>query len=126
MSHFFLLTRFRSRPQAGFWGHQKDVEMGLQQDLSMQLNPIKLAIGRKDFKPLVPVRIIPEDTPFFIPPAGDVIPSSWIFYAKRSSHENRIQYRNHLVNSSGLTPIYRDIISCILKTYPERINSLRT
>ena len=32
-------------PQVGFWGHQKDVEMGLHQDLSMQLNPIKLEVG---------------------------------------------------------------------------------
>jgi len=32
-------------PQVAFWGHQKEVEMSLHQDLSMQLNPIKLEVG---------------------------------------------------------------------------------
>jgi hypothetical protein len=79
--------------------------MILHQDIRMQLNPIKLEVGGEDFKQFVPVRIIPEDIPSLVPPTGNVIPSSWIFYAKRSSHEVRIQNTNRLVNSSGLTPL---------------------
>jgi hypothetical protein len=78
-------------PQVGFWGHHKKVEMSLHQDIRMQLHPIKPEVGGKDFKPFVPVSIIPEDIPFLIPPARDVIPSSRIFYPKRSSHKVRIQ-----------------------------------
>jgi hypothetical protein len=63
----------------------------MHQDIRMQLNPIKLEVGGKDSKQFVPVSIIPENVSFLIPPAGDVIPSSWIFYAKRSSHEVSIQ-----------------------------------
>ncbi len=89
-------------PQVGFWGHQKEVKMSLHQDIRMQLDSIKLEVGGKDFKQFLPVRIIAEDIPFLIPSAGDVIPSSWIFYAQRSSHEARIQNRNRLVNRAGL------------------------
>ena len=73
--------------------------MSLHQDISMQFNPIKFEIGGKDVKKSILVSITPKDVPPLISPAGDVIPSSWIFYAKRSCHGNKIQKRSHLVNS---------------------------
>jgi hypothetical protein len=32
-------------PQVGFWGHQKEMEMSLHEDIRMQLNPMKLEVG---------------------------------------------------------------------------------
>ena len=32
-------------PQIPFWGHQKEMEMGLHEDIRMQLSPIKLEAG---------------------------------------------------------------------------------
>ena len=44
-----------------------------------------------EFESVISQINIPENIPFLIPPAGDVILSSWKFYAKWLSHEVRIQ-----------------------------------
>ena len=44
-----------------------------------------------EFESVISQINIPENIPFLISPAGDVIPSSRIFYAKWSSHEVSIQ-----------------------------------
>ena len=63
--------------------------------------PLKLEVSGKDFKPLVPVRIMPEDTLFLIAAARDLIPSPWIFYAQRYGRKPAMQNMTYLVNSSG-------------------------
>ena len=72
--------------QVGLWGLEKEMKMIVHNYKGMQVDSEKFEIGGEDFEKLGLIRAIPEDVSFLIPPAGDVIPSSRIFDAKRSGH----------------------------------------
>jgi hypothetical protein len=72
--------------QVGLWGLEKEMKMVVHNYKGMQVDSEKSKVGGEDFEKLGLIRAIPEDVPFLIAPAGDVIPSSRIFDAKRSGH----------------------------------------
>ena len=72
--------------QVGLWGLEKEMEMIAHNYKTMQVDSEKFEVGGEDFEKLGLIRAIPEDVSFLIAPAGDVIPSSRIFDAKRSGH----------------------------------------
>ena len=53
----------------------------------------------------IPVGIISEDGFSFVPPAGYMIESTGVFYAKGSCHGVPVPYSPSLVNSQRLTPV---------------------
>jgi len=92
--------------EIGLVGLDDEVEVVVHEDVAVERHLKGFQACSKHVEECMPVGIIPEDGFPLIPPAGDMIKSTGVFYANRSCHGVPIPYSPSLVNSQRLTPFF--------------------
>ena len=80
-------------------GHKNKVKMIFHEHIGLQLDGVEGAGRWENLKKTSLIVIITEYLLLFIPPAGDMIPGTGVFYAKGSHHEIQIARSCCFVNS---------------------------